>query len=675
MKRKAGWLRMKFASSSLLVRVILALGVVALVPLLVVSLPLIHLNREAMTTQVLRSHAIAARATAARIAARVSSLQTLVRSSATDRELLEAQRSQAGRRILSGLVLSRSDIVAAAVTDSEGHEAVRAQRKRYGHVISTLLGRAPSPLPSIVTAGRGIWLCLDEPLPGGSGWLRVIAKGDALAAALKPEELGPSAKMAVVTTAHRVLLPAGKTLQGFPKTQIDAALTGKVSGSGRYSSGRSTVLGAFAPIPGTNWVVLSREPAAVAEATARRMRRQALGAVLLAMLLAGALAGISYRSLVKPLRSLLAMQRRISGLEGNAAVPGNEMTALKESLETLRQRVADKEALQDVFLGRFQVHEVLGEGAMGTVFRGWDPKLERPVALKTIRLAKLASPEEGTARSLHQEAIAAARISSPHIVAVYDVVIQEDLGFIAMEYVDGPSLHQHMFHKGPLPPSSAAPLGAAIASALASAHKAGLVHHDVKPGNVLLGYDGSIKVTDFGIARFVTSATDETELVFGTPGYMPPEALHGEGYDELGDVFALGATLYQCLSGRLPFLGSTLKETIEKTLFEAPPSIARLNPAVPQDLATIVDRLVAPRAQRTRSAAEAAQHLDELCGLYGWRWKAPEPLKVKSRKEDPHATPQHSCIVRTVPDMPTLPSGTRSGQTTLTYPNNDRGRS
>ncbi len=662
-------------SSPLLVRVILALGVVALVPLLVVSFPLIHLNREAMTTQVLRSHAIAAHATAARIGAEVSSLQAAVRSAAKHPALMTAKTSGAGRSVLSDLVLSRPEVVAAALTDVRGSIAVEVQRKAYATVVAAVLQRPPSPWPTIIQADGGSWLCLDEPLPGGAGWLRAVARAGALAAALKPEELGPSATMAVVTTSHRVLLPPGMSLNGFPKSQLAAALSGKISGSGRYASGHRQVLGAFCPVPGTHWVVLSREPAAVAEATARRMRRNAIGAVLLAVLLAGALAGVSYRSLVKPLRSLLAMQRQVSGLDRTSPEPGNEIAALKESLEILRQRIEDKEALEDIFLGRFQIHEVLGEGAMGTVFRGWDPKLQRPVALKTIRLGKLATDETDPAQSLHQEAVAAARISHPHIVAVYDVVIQDDAGFIAMEYVDGPSLHVHRFRRGPLPPSSVSPLGAAIASALAAAHNAGLVHHDVKPGNVLLGYDGSIKVTDFGIARFVTSVTDERDMVFGTPGYLPPEALRGEGYDELGDVFALGATLYQCLTGRLPFLGSTLKETLEKTLFQPPRPVEELNATVPPALATIINRLVAPRKQRIGSAAEAAELFEQLNQLYGWRWNAPEPLKAGAAKEDARAIPQHSCIVHTASVAPTIPSATRGSRTTITRRPDDSRRS
>ena len=162
---------------------------------------------------------------------------------------------------------------------------------------------------------------------------------------------------------------------------------------------------------------------------------------------------------------------------------------------------------------------------MGAVFRGLDPRLRRPVALKTLRLGGgdlLPDKRRQRIEQLVQEAVTGARFSHPNVVAVYDVEESPEGAFIAMELVDGASLERVLLRRGRLSPREVIPLGAGIARGLAAAHQRDIVHRDIKPANVMLGHDGSIKVTDFGIADLVAAATRAEGLVFGTPGYLPP---------------------------------------------------------------------------------------------------------------------------------------------------------
>jgi serine/threonine-protein kinase len=221
---------------------------------------------------------------------------------------------------------------------------------------------------------------------------------------------------------------------------------------------------------------------------------------------------------------------------------------------------------------------------------------------------------------LLQEAITVARFSHPNIVGVYDVEDSPGAAFIAMELVDGTTLGRHLAPGRALPPPEAVPLCAAIARALEAAHARGIVHRDVKPGNVLLGRDGSIKVTDFGIAELLSSLARREEVVFGTPGYLPPEALLGEGYDQAGDVFALGAVMYRCLTGHPAIPGKDPVEVARNTVHGATP-MSEWGTPVPEELEALVMGLLATRrVLRQRTAGQVAELLERMAGQNAWRW-------------------------------------------------------
>ncbi len=226
-----------------------------------------------------------------------------------------------------------------------------------------------------------------------------------------------------------------------------------------------------------------------------------------------------------------------------------------------------------VLADRYELHERMGAGGSGTVWRGHDRALDRPVAIKLLH-ADLADDPVIEAR-FRTEATAAAKLTHPHAVQVYDVGRDDDVDFLVMELVAGVSLAD-LLREGPVPAGVAAAIGAMVAEALGAAHQAGIVHRDVKPANVLLAADGAVKLADFGIARVlgaVSSRLTRTGTVLGTARYLAPEQLREEAIDARADVYALGLVLYESLTGRLPFGDGSQAEVATRRLTMSLPSV------------------------------------------------------------------------------------------------------
>lgn len=283
----------------------------------------------------------------------------------------------------------------------------------------------------------------------------------------------------------------------------------------------------------------------------------------------------------------------------------------KASRSSLQRTLREKRVIGEVFFGRYQAVDVIGEGAMGLVFRGWDPRLQRPVALKTLRFESLLDENHRhRVTQLVREATTVARFNHPNLVTVYDVGEAAGVPFIAMEYVDGVSLADYLQKHPLIPPSQLIPLAAAIANGLTAAHARDIVHQDIKPGNILLGRDASIKVTDFGVARLLNSMTRHKNEVFGTPGFLPPEALRGNGCGPRGDLFSLGSVLFECLAGEETFAGENMRERIFRTLEDEPPNIQEKVPQAPFELLQLIRELLAKKPEdRPASAEEVARRL------------------------------------------------------------------
>ncbi len=274
--------------------------------------------------------------------------------------------------------------------------------------------------------------------------------------------------------------------------------------------------------------------------------------------------------------------------------------------------------------GRYEVLDVIGQGSMGTVYRGLDPRLERQVALKTIRLETVTSDDQRREmlERLRNEAITIARFSHPNIIVVYDMGGTERSAFIAMELIDGPSLRDVLRLQGSLAAKLVIPMAAAVADGLAMAHAREVIHRDVKPGNVLLGRDGAIKVSDFGLAFALSTLAVDESGISGTPGFVPPEVLSGRPYSAAGDLFGLGATLYESLTGTHPLAGGTLRETISNTLGGVVKPLGEALPEVPEELAGLVMALLAADPAERPGAAVLAERLGFLASERRLRWSA-----------------------------------------------------
>lgn len=357
--------------------------------------------------------------------------------------------------------------------------------------------------------------------------------------------------------------------------------------------------------------------------------------------------------LVKPVTSeelILKLARqvdRVRKLREAGSVP-RPAAVNAATLAAIEARL-DVQGTAVVRLGRFEVRSILGRGSMGTVFKAWDTKLERWVAIKTVRAgAGMAEFWDGDiVRGLVSEAAMVARFNHPHVVAIYDVQDATDAAYIVMEFVDGVSL-EDLVHRIRLGPPLAVPLLRALASALAAAHAAHVLHRDVKPGNVLLGRDGAIRLTDFGIASFVSAQMRHT--LFGTPGYMPPETLRGKGFHPSGDLFALGAVAYRCLTGRSAFGGRTTSDVLMNTIKARMTPIREANPDVPEDLAALVTSLLeADPAKRLGDAAQLGRELARISAGRGWRWTLPDlSVKVDSGVLAPISDAPHAQVVDTM---------------------------
>ena len=247
-------------------------------------------------------------------------------------------------------------------------------------------------------------------------------------------------------------------------------------------------------------------------------------------------------------------------------------------------------------LGRYQVEKELGKGAMGVVYLGKDPKIGRVVAIKTMALSQEFEAEElaEVKERFFREAETAGRLSHPNIVTIYDAGEEHDLCYIAMELLKGGDLVPFSKTGNLLPAEKAVSIIARAAEALGYAHRQGVVHRDIKPANMMYHPEtDTLKVTDFGIARLTDSSKTKTGMVLGTPSYMSPEQLAGKKIEGRSDLFSLAVSLYQLLSGKLPFEGESMAQLMFKIANEAPTDIRSVNPAVPEGLVAFLERAMA----------------------------------------------------------------------------------
>ena len=283
-------------------------------------------------------------------------------------------------------------------------------------------------------------------------------------------------------------------------------------------------------------------------------------------------------------------------------------------LEALQKR------LQEALGPEFTVGPLLGQGGFAAVFRARDNVLNRDVAVKVLDIES--APEAVVAERFIREAQTVARLEHPHIVPIYKVGRQEEIFYLIMRFIDGPSLGQFLDSQKKLAIGDAARIARQVADALAYAHTHEIVHRDIKPDNILLDRSGHVLVTDFGIAKAAQAAKEKKKgkksgaslttegSVVGTPQYMSPEQASGDPLDGRSDIYSLGIVLYEMLTGSPPFDGDSAADILARQLTEAPEPIRRLRADVPEEMAAVLDRMLdKTRNKRFQMASEVSRAL------------------------------------------------------------------
>ncbi|MEW5788360.1 MAG: serine/threonine-protein kinase [Pseudomonadota bacterium] len=263
-------------------------------------------------------------------------------------------------------------------------------------------------------------------------------------------------------------------------------------------------------------------------------------------------------------------------------------------------------------LGKYRILGELGRGAMGVVYRGFDPLIEREVALKTLRADLLEGTEKATLlERFKKEAQAAGRLNHPGIVQVYEYGEDNSRVFIAMELIQGKELKAYLAEDIRFDLASIVRMMDELLDALGFAHKNGVVHRDVKPSNIVVLQNGRIKVTDFGIARLESSTLTQAGNVLGTPSYMSPEQFMAQRVDGRSDLFSTGVLLYELLTGEKPFVGNSFASIMHKVLKEQPIPPSELNITIPTLFDAVVAKALSKRPdERFQNAQAFAQALD-----------------------------------------------------------------
>ncbi len=262
--------------------------------------------------------------------------------------------------------------------------------------------------------------------------------------------------------------------------------------------------------------------------------------------------------------------------------------------------------------GRYEILSELGRGAMGTVYLGRDPKINRKVAIKTLDYSEVETEELADVKTrFFREAQAAGQLAHPNIVAIYDAGEEHDMAYIAMELLIGETLTRYCRPPNLLPLSRTLAIISEVTAALKYAHSQGVVHRDIKPGNIMLLEDGRVKVTDFGIARVVDSTQPRTGIILGTPSYMSPEQVAGKEVDGRSDLFSMGVVFYELLTGIKPFKGENISATLYAVTHNAHLPVSEFAPDIPAGCQAIVDKLLVKGVtRRFRSAAQVLKAIE-----------------------------------------------------------------
>ncbi|MGH8594270.1 MAG: serine/threonine protein kinase [Gammaproteobacteria bacterium] len=262
-------------------------------------------------------------------------------------------------------------------------------------------------------------------------------------------------------------------------------------------------------------------------------------------------------------------------------------------------------------IGRYQITDILGKGAMGVVYKALDPHIQRTVALKTINKAVDSDQCDASLVRFQREAQAAGKLTHPNVVGVFDYGEDRGSPYLVMEYVEGRALKSYLKEGRRFSLEEVVRIMGQVLDALGYCHSRGVIHRDLKPGNIFLLQDGQAKIADFGIAHIDTSTLTQTGAVLGTPGYMSPEQFMGQAVDARADLYGAGMLLYELLTGENPYAGQSATAIMHKLLSSEPIDPSKLNLSLPEAFDPLLRKALAKKpAGRFQTAEEFKQALD-----------------------------------------------------------------
>jgi serine/threonine-protein kinase len=313
---------------------------------------------------------------------------------------------------------------------------------------------------------------------------------------------------------------------------------------------------------------------------------------------------------------------------------------------------------QNTTLGRYEITKELGRGAMGIVYLGKDPKINRQVAIKTLRFEEAMDEEQtkSVKERFFREAESAGNLTHPNIIRIFDAGEDQEVAYIAMELLEGEDLKKYSEKENLLPFEQVIDLVIKVADGLDYAHKQGVVHRDIKPGNIMLLKDGTLRITDFGIARIQATSKTATGAVLGTPAYMSPEQVNGKKADGRADIFSLGVMLYEMITGQKPFYADSIAALLYRIANVPHPDPREFNKKIPPGIIPIIGKALAKEAEeRYQTAGEMADALRNFLSQWKINPNAGAEANEPAERVSPPAPTPIQVTAAPVPPPTNLP--------------------
>ncbi len=618
--------------------VVLTLVVLGITPF-VLSWYQINQSKQAIVDQAQKNHLIISRATADRIETTIQQYHALAEALGNQPNVYLRPDSTEAAEAIKNSLSSQPDVEVMAVMLNKQSERtlIQVARKDAASPASTqLLHHNTGYLPVIEHTNGNKYLHIAVPTARPQVDLVMLINID-FRQMLDPTILGQAANISLVNQQGDILEFAGEQPVNLPEEWLNLFATATVmGGANRAFQNDERMIAAFAKLEDLPWFIVSEQPVQLAEHSATKMRQTAWLVFGVVLLVTSGLITLAYLSWVKPLRQIVKAQTSLLGSDTDSAIwRDGEVAAIEHSFEALTRHIIDRNTLGEVFVDRYQVISPIGKGGMGSVFLGWDPRLKRQVALKTLPIGENSAFDSRKIMSetLVQEAITAAKISHRNVVSIYDVVSTDTTAFIAMEYIKGESLFSLLSRKKHLNLSLTLAIAVATLRGLHSAHKMGFVHRDVKPANILLDVNGDIKLTDFGTTALLSSLTHDS--ITGTAAYMAPETLRTGQVSERSDLFAVGVVIAECLLGVNPFKGKKLSQTRQNIINKNIQFHKQLIHSGSPELFKVIQQLLNKDPEkRPVSAADAAQQLvKHMPGDIHWDAKSAGVIVLKTESD------------------------------------------